>query len=488
MTKPLAIFGFLSLFFLSSFQNQSRKPESVFRSIHKNVEQRSAAYENLKIATQDIGHRLTGSENGKKAESFIENTLKAYGYSNTTFQPFEVNSWSRGKLDLVIVPDNSDNYREVDAVSLGHSPKAAHVRAKIIDCGDGLHEDFEKVAGELKGKIAMFNVDIRSAENKDKKNLHRSEKTSLAIKYGASGVILVNKVKGEVLLTGTASVTGELIEIPAICISYNSGRNIRHWIYDEKEITADIDMLNFFRPVKARNVRAVYNEKAKITSEKIVIGAHLDSWDLAEGAVDNGLGTFTILDIARLFSELKLKTKRPIEFVFFMGEEQGLLGSDAYVNKARENNELQNIGLMMNLDMLNNCNGFNAFGNDDLKALIDETGDIISKTFPDYQNTNNNHAGLHSDHEYFMLAGIPVCLPSGHLSERVLDCYHADCDSFDLINKSEIENNVRYVSMMLYALANAKSLPKHKSAEETRDYLITQNLKEELILGKKWQW
>ncbi|WP_304237231.1 M28 family peptidase [Jiulongibacter sediminis] len=488
MTNFLSIFGFLSLILLSSFQNFGGKTESTFKAINKNVDRKSNAFENLKLATQQIGHRLTGSENGKKAEDFIANTLKSYGYSNTDFQPFEVNSWSRGKLDLVIVPDNSDNFREVDAVSLGHSPKAVHVRAKIVDCGDGLYEDFEKVAVDLNGKVAMFNVDVRSSKNQGKKNLHRSEKTALAIKHGAVAVILINKVKGDVLLTGTASVTGELIDIPAICISYDSGRNIRHWIYDEKNITADIDMLNFFRSVKARNVRAIYNDKAKNASEKIVIGAHLDSWDLAQGAVDNGLGAFSILDIARVFSELKLKTKRPIEFVFFMGEEQGLLGSKAYVNHAIEHNELQNIGLMINLDMLNNCSGFNAFGNDELKTMIDETGDIISEMFGEYGNNNSNHAGLHSDHEYFMLAGVPVCVPSGQLTEDALNCYHADCDSFDLINKSEIENNVKYVSMMLYALANAKSLPKHKNAEETRDYLIPQNLKEELILGKKWRW
>ncbi|MGR3810824.1 M28 family peptidase [Jiulongibacter sp. NS-SX5] len=488
MLKRVITLSLISFLLLPSFVNKKSKTRAVFKSIDKNVNTRSTAYNSLKQATENIGHRLTGSANGQKAEEMAYNMLKGLDLKEVSYQSFEVNSWSRGKLDLAIVPANSDNYRDIDAVSLGHSPKASNVVAHIVDCGDGLESDFEEVGENLKGNIALFNVDVRNEENKGKKNLHRSEKTALAIKNGASAVILVNRVKGNVLLTGTASVTGELIDIPAVCVSYESGRAIRKWIRDEKNIMAEIDMLNFFKPVKARNVKATYDRKSKLSNEKIVVGAHLDSWDLAQGAVDNGLGAFTVLDIARVFSELKLKTKRPIEFVLFMGEEQGLLGSKEYVKKAKENGEIDRISLMVNLDMLNNCHGFNAFGNESLKKEIDEVGTEIQSIFDNYPNQNSNKAGLHSDHEFFMLSGIPVCLPSGKLSKEALDCYHADCDEFALINQQELENNVKYTSMMLYALANADHLPAALNSSETRDFLVAQNLKEELVLGKKWNW
>jgi len=88
------------------------------------------------------------------------------------------------------------------------------------------------------------------------KNLHRSEKTALAIKYGASGVIFVNTVKGQVLLTGTASVTGNLISIPAVCISWESGTEIRKWLVDQPGLLGLIEMHNVSQPIKARNVVA----------------------------------------------------------------------------------------------------------------------------------------------------------------------------------------------------------------------------------------
>ncbi|MDZ7899641.1 MAG: M20/M25/M40 family metallo-hydrolase [Arcicella sp.] len=102
-------------------------------------------------------------------------------------------------------------------------------------------------------------------------------------------------------------------------------------------------MLNFsLRPIRARNVIAtLIGNSKKYKKEKIVIGGHLDSWDLATGAMDNGIGSFTVMDVARVFQSLKLRPKRTIGFVLFMGEEQGLLGSKAMVKKYKDEGKLE---------------------------------------------------------------------------------------------------------------------------------------------------
>jgi Iap family predicted aminopeptidase len=475
------------LFIFSFEQSYAQKSEQVFSKIKANVENEGRAYESLRDATSTIGHRLTGSPNGKKAEEYAFNLLKSYGLKDVKYMGFEVNAWERNQVSLSIVPANSDNFREIEVVALAHSPVSSHVTAKIIDCGDGLASDFERVKDSLQGKIALFNINVQTKENKGKENLHRSEKTSLAIKYGAAGVIIANAVQGGVLLTGTASVTGELIPIPAVCVSVETGKAIRKWIRDETNILAIIDMQNYSRPIKARNVIATYKGKSrKYRNEKIVIGGHLDSWDLAEGAVDNGIGAFSVIDIARTFKELNLKTKRTIEFVLFMGEEQGLLGSKKYVELSENMNGVK---LMINLDMVNDAHGFNAGGDNNFKDWIEEIGKEIATVDPDYKNMNSNRAGLHSDHESFMLKGIPTCNPSGRLAIKALNCYHANCDRFELINKSDMTNNVKYTSMMALALANVKTFPvKTRGEEENKQFLIDQNLKEQLILGESWPW
>lgn len=477
---------------ISAFQSRKETLEEVFIKINQEVLYRGKAYTALGEATSKIGHRLTGSTNGKKAEEFAFNFFREAGFTDVKYMPFEVETWSRDTVSLAIAPSNSDNYRDVEVVALAQSPVSAHVTERIVDCGDGLETDFEAIKDELKGKVALMNIGISLDKNKEQKNLHRSEKTALAIKYGAVGVIIANQVKGGVLLTGTASVTGGLIEIPAVCISYESGLQVRKWMKDEPnaKLLAVIDMRNFSRPIKARNIIAtIKGSSRKYRNEKIVIGGHLDSWDLAQGATDNGIGSFSVLDIARTFKALKLAPKRSIEFVLFMGEEQGLLGSRAFIKKMKADGKIDQIKLMMNLDMANNPRGFNAFGRNDLKQFFMEVGEQIKNVDSTYTNTNFSQAGLHSDHQGFMLEGIPVCSPMGGLPIKTLNCYHANCDRFDLVDKNQMLNTVRFSTMMLYALANTDAIPSKKyTSDETKEYLIKQKLKNELVIGKDWRW
>ncbi|MFD2520260.1 M28 family peptidase [Emticicia soli] len=491
MRKKILFFTLtISIAFFSAFTSPADELEQLFKKINNDVLSRGRAYETLGEATSSIGHRLTGSPNGGKAEDFAYKLLKEYGFTDVKYMPFEVESWARDTVSLAIVPKGSDNFRDVEVVALAHSPVSSHLKAPIVDCGDGVEADFEKVKDQVKGKIALFNINLQSPENKGKKNLHRSEKTALAIKYGAIGVIIANAVEGGVLLTGTASVTGALIPIPAVCVSVESGKAIRKWMKDENNLLAVIDMQNYSRPIRARNVIATLpGSSKKHAGDKIVIGGHLDSWDLATGAMDNGIGSFTVMDVARVFQALKLKPKRTIEFVLFMGEEQGLLGSKALVKKYKDEGKLDKVQLMMNLDMVNNARGFNAMGRPELREFFDEIGKKIKNVDSSYANINPNGAGLHSDHQPFMIQGVPVCSPSGSFPIKAYNCYHANCDNFDLIDKKQINNNVRFTAMMLYALANADALPvKKMNDDETKAFLIKQNLKNELIIGKDWRW
>lgn len=456
----------------------------MFRKIDEEVRNNSKIYESLRDAVNTVGHRLTGSENGKKAEEYTYNLFKQYGFKNVRYQPFEVEAWARDTVILSIAPDNSDNYREVAAVSLAHSPVSAQVKAQLIDVGNGLEEDYEKLGDQVKGKVVLTNLGLVGAPGK--KNIHRSQKTALAIRYGAVGIIFINSAPGDILLTGTASVDGSLVAIPALCVSSHSGKEIRMWAQEESPMVAEIEMRNKSGKSQARNVIATLPGKSK---EKIVIGGHLDSWDLATGAIDNGIGSFAVLDIARTFQQLKIKPEKTIEFVLFMGEEQGLLGSRHYVKEAIRKKELEKIGYMINLDMTNNANGTITYGRKEVEDFMRSTGVIAAQYDTTYQNTFNSAAGLHSDHQPFMLSGVPVLAFAGSLPQQALQCYHADCDHFDLVNKTEIEKTVRIVSMYLYALASSKTMPaRHLSSAETKDLMISQGLKEALILGNDWRW
>ncbi|RYG32226.1 MAG: M28 family peptidase [Chitinophagaceae bacterium] len=257
-----------------------------FQKISDNVQQHSKAYPTLKHASETIGHRLTGSVNGAKAEQYTFDLMKSYGL-DVRFQPFEVESWSRKTVEVKI--GNAVNaLQPVKAVTLAHSPVEAKITGQLVDMGNGLEADYKAAPDAVKGKIALIYLGVLPGSPQGTSSLHRSEKTAIAIQYGAIGVVIINTVKNGVLLTGTASVTGKVIPIPAVCIGQEDGMALKERMKAAPQFTS-ISMTNFSGLIKARNVIATIKGK-KYPKEKILVGGHLDSWDLAEGAQDDGTG------------------------------------------------------------------------------------------------------------------------------------------------------------------------------------------------------
>ncbi|KAA3437059.1 M28 family peptidase [Rufibacter hautae] len=484
--KYFALAALAVSFSLQSFGQGNPAWPAVFQKINTEVQTNSKAYSSLKTASETIGHRMTGSPNGKKAEEFAYNLFKSYGFTDVRYQPFEVESWSRGSLTLQ-VGANANQLQNIKAVSLAHSPVKANFTGPVVDMGNGLEADYQSRPEAVKGKIALVYLGVLSGSPEGTRSLHRSEKTALATKYGATGVIIINTVAGGTLLTGTASVTGKLIPIPAVCIGLEDGQNLKAQL-QKAPLTAKIDMTNNSGKIKARNVIATL-KGTSLPNEKVVVGGHLDSWDLASGAIDNGIGSFSVIDMARTFQKLKLKPKRTIEFVMFMGEEEGLLGSEAYLEEAFKNKSLQQLAFMLNYDMTNDPKGYNA-SQESCRELFQSIGAMAAKIDTTFKNSFSSRAGLHSDHQPFMLHGIPTGGSSGgKLPKGAGDCYHADCDSFQLVDEQGLKNTVRFSSMLLYGIADANTIPARRlNDEETKAFLLQNNLKEPLKIAGEWRW
>lgn len=487
MKKLTSFLTLCSLLGISSLSAQE-KPEwkSIFTRINQEVLTHSKAYSSLQTATTTIGHRLTGSANGKKAEEFAYNLLKSYGFTNLRYQPFEVESWSRGTIRVQMGTDPA-NLQDVKSVSLAHSPVKADVNLEVVDMGNGLEEDYAAAPNKVKGKIALVYLGVLPGSKAGTKSLHRSEKTAIATKYGAQGIIIINTATGGILLTGTASVTGKLIPIPAVCIGKEDGMAWKEKLKAGK-LYSHISLTNFSGMIKARNVIATIKGKS-LSKEKVVVGGHLDSWDLATGAIDNGIGSFSVLDMARTFMALKLQPERTVEFVMFMGEEQGLLGSRAYVEAATKDKSINHVRYMLNYDMTNDPKGYSSTA-EESKELFQSIGAIAHSLDTTFKNTFRSGAGLHSDHQPFMLHGVPTGgAAGGTLPNNSGPCYHADCDGFNLVDEMGMKNTVRFNAMLLYGIADSKEIKaKHFSDEETRIFLIKNNLKEPLQIAGDWRW
>jgi len=477
----------LSLLWVTAGCRSGQEANDEFSKIDKHIAEHSQAYASLKEATTRIGHRLTGTDNGASAESFVFNKLKSYGFDSVTFQPFEVNAWMRGTVMLSV--KHEGQIANIPVVSLGQSPEKSNITARIVDMGNGLAEDYLEIGSKLEGQFALVYIGLPDSLKATHKNLHRSEKTKLALDHGAAGVIIYNQVPNGVLLTGTASVDGKVLPAPAVCIGYEDGVAIREMLtIDPSSVEGTLEMSNRIGPIKARNVIATIRG-ADLHEERIIIGGHLDSWDLATGAIDNGIGSFSVLDIARAFKANNLRPRRTIQFVFFMGEEQGLLGSRYFVKQSESTGSIHNIRLMINLDMTGNPIGMNIAGAVTDSAFFVELNAHIHRTDTVYEGLFSRRVGLHSDHQPFMLAGIPVLGMRSHMDPSIYHCYHADCDDINLVNPMDMINNVRVGTMILYALTNADPFPvRTMTSQETRDYMISNGLEDNLKMQGDWKW
>lgn len=486
MGRTLGAVAFYPFFFLLfQFKAAAQVPDSLRKKLFDFLHQNYKGYPALAQSTRQIGHRLTGSANGNAAEQFIFDQLKSYGLQQVSFEPFPVKAWKRKSCDLEVVPYRSDNFLKIKAVSLANTP-SADATLFLIDGGDGLESDLQKLGSAIKGKCLIINLGLAKTDS-NRRNLHRAEKVSLAIRYGAGAVMMVHPNKADIILTGTASLSGDIIPIPAVCVSGNDGAEIRNWLQTEK-LMAKLTIKNEVSEGTARNVLA-YIPAEKPSNETILFCGHLDCWDLATGATDNGLGAFSLLDIARSMHHLKSSLRRNILIMWTMGEEQGLLGSRHQAKKMELSGELQNIKAVINLDMTGQPKAWNSFDWPKATDWFLKYCRGFDKYEPGMSGKVEASPGLHSDHQPFMLKGIPIFSAISNMPDSIYKCYHANCDNLPLVQPKYMETSALVHSLLGLEMAMAKTLPFiTMKPKKLKKWLESHHLKEKLIISKEWPW
>ncbi|MFN6117319.1 MAG: M28 family peptidase [Flavobacteriales bacterium] len=455
------------------------------RYFDRGAQEDAMGYRWLAWSSAHIGHRLTGSEQGRLAEQAADSLFRSSGLPKVYTFPFEAQAWSRGQVKLTI--GDGAGYTHLQAVALANTPLEANVEAPLVDAGNGLPVDLKALGDRLAGRVALINIGLVDAAE-GARNLHRSEKAALALDAGVAAILFVNQVEGHVLLTGTASIDGRLIPVPAACVATEDGTQLRERLRKGEPLTARLTMSNKSNMVQANNVIAEITG-TRLPEEVIVVGGHLDSWDLATGATDNGLGSFSILDLARAMQAMPFRPERTIRFVLFMGEEQGLLGSRALVKHYQETGELGRIRCMINLDMSGNPQGFGVGGPAGWAELIAHLcSDIRTIDSTAFAGKSGQEVWLHSDHQPFLLAGVPVLYPLSDLGKHVYGCYHSSCDDIHLVDPQAMVNNVRFTGQLLYRLAAMPELPGHFTEQDLRERLISAGLEGPLRIGGDWPW
>jgi carboxypeptidase Q len=326
--------------------------------ILKEIQEHSEAMENLEHLSDNIGPRLTGSAELKQANEWTAEMFRKYGLTNVHLEPWTIaHSWTRGTARARITKPAE---HPLTIAAAGWSPSTAGtVRGPVVYFDAKKKEEFEKFHGKLKGAIVIYQepASLSPPKSEDSKSeilramqappplkgvpepspfaalIEAARARTAFFKQEGVAVVLRDSNKPHALLNMTG-IGGEKFDMGAVPTAFVTGEGYRMIFRMLKHgpVELEVDMTNSFseKPVE------VYNTVAEIRGiekpdEVVMLGAHLDSWDLGTGSTDNGTGSMAVLEAARALAKLQLKPKRTIRFVLFTGEEEGLVGSVKYV-------------------------------------------------------------------------------------------------------------------------------------------------------------
>jgi Zn-dependent M28 family amino/carboxypeptidase len=293
-------------------------------------------YTIVETLVDQYGSRFGGTEGERGAAEWLQRRMESYGLEAARREEFTYTGWVRGDSTLTITAPINE---ELDCIGLPHSP-SADVEAEVIYLGYATPGMFEARLQDISGKLVL--ADAKSPLYLGR-GIHRGEKYRRAVAAGAVGFIWMRDVGGHLAETGGLFTDAP---IPGIGVSRETGHKLVR-LAEQGTVKARLRTNHESREFSSWNV--VGDLRGTAEPEKVmVVGAHFDGHDIAEGALDDASGAAVVMEAARLLARHRELLRRTVRFVCFPVEEIGLYGSRAYV--AQHEDELSNHLFMLNLD------------------------------------------------------------------------------------------------------------------------------------------
>lgn len=415
----------------------------------------------LEIVTDTIGGRITGSPQSHATAELILKTLKEAGFENAHFEEYELTStWRHGPaVGEVISPVR----RALMIGSYGWVPGTpGAIEVSLVDFG-APSEDHVPRAEQVRGAAVI--VDLRS---NGISSTYAGTRTIIArqlAQAGAAAMFIVSDKPDRMVYTSAFGFypRGPL---PIISIASEDAALLRR-LLAKGPVKLRLDVQNSFGNGPGREGNVVADIEGTDPSGMVLLCAHFDSWDAAQGANDNGAGVAAVLEAAHIFKTLKIQPKHTIRFVFFSGEEQLANGSRAYVEQHHV--ELDKIWAVFNTDSGAQAPlGFQLNGRADLAA---ETKKLLKPLAALGADRLYLDADFDSDHESFMVVGVPAYslrVEPGDYDAR----HHTIIDTFDRIDPRMLNLQTAVMALAAYSFANAEHAPGRRlSPPEVRELL-----------------
>jgi len=442
--------------------------------------------ENLRRLTDGIGGRVSGSPEMAKAAEWGVAGFRAAGVDVHTEKYTLPVTWSEGETRLEVLGPEAF---PVSLVSLGLSPAtpAGGLEGVLVDIGPGAEADFSAAGAAAKGAILVVRTEVSYTWN-DLFNEYRYPPGIIdrAVKAGALAILWVGERERKLLYRHTNSTDGKLERIPQAVVAREDGLRLeRVALANRGKVRVRLTMPNKIGgPVEQQNVVGEIHGYEK-PDEIVVLGAHLDSWELGTGALDNGCNAALVIEAARAIKASGLLPRRTIRFILFSGEEEGLLGSWAYVTAHRPEMDKYR-GVVVFDSGIGRVTGFSLGGRRDIEPAMRE----ILKPFAGWGVGEHSYdASWGTDHFDFLLEGVPNLVANQEVA-NYLQNYHAASDTFDKVDIRELKLNTVLAAVTAWGIADrAEPIGPRYSRAQMEQLLKDTGLDQEMkTLGMWADW
>lgn len=465
--------SFLSILSILLCINLSAQNDAdIFKTIYKQSLTNGKSYEWLDYLSNNIGSRLSGSLGAERAVEYTKEELEKLGLDKVWLQPVMVPRWVRGLPEFAYVETAPGQTTQVNICALGGSVATplGGLKANVIEV-KGIDELKALGRSNVEGKIVFFNRPmqpdlIQTFEAYGGCADQRYSGAYEAGKLGAAGVIVrsLNLRLDDLPHTG-AMTYGDLPvsqRIPSAAISTKGAdllsgllalnKNLKFYFKQQCKQLPDVQSYNVIGQITG----------SEFPNEYILVGGHLDSWDLGDGSHDDGAGVVQSMDVLRLLKESGIKPKRSIRVVLFMNEENGLRGAKAYADEAKRKGENHIFSLESDAGGFT-PRGFQFDGSEAAFNKVLGWQSLFKPYLIHYFEKGGSGADvgpLKTDTN--VVAGLR---PD---SQRYFDHHHAANDTFEHVNKRELELGAATMTALVY-LFDKYGIETISNAEKLKD-------------------
>ena len=438
---------------INSFMSYAQNSDSIIvKKIFDEALSSNVAYNNLNYLCTKIGGRICGSPQAAKAVDWSKQVMQGMGLDSVYLQELKVHNWKRGNKELANVTSSVYGTKVLSICALGESTGTDDkgILAEVVEV-KSMEELKTLGEAKVKGKIVFFNRPMdptcyNTFQAYGGAADQRVNGASEASKYGAIGVIVrsLTMANDDFPHTGIMRYKDVKDSIPAVAMSTKGADELSTWLKGDPKLKLHIISNCKFNPeVTSYNVVGEI-KGSKYPDQIIVVGGHLDAWDIGQGAQDDGGGAMQSMEVLRLYKALGIKPEHTIRAVMFMDEEVAQRGGKKYAELARKNKEKHIAAIESDRGVLFPTGFSFDTGQDTINKIMQ-----YKKYFEAYGIHNFEKGGSGVDIGPLRGMGFPL-IGLVTESQRYFDYHHSPADTFNSVNRREMQLGSAAMAALIY--------------------------------------